>query len=175
MTRVLWITGGGTFLFNSTEPYALTAMGSYFKNDIMSSHTPIVDLFPYRVSTEPGSPVISPSETITPVVRVAIANAGNSIPMRGTEPLSVTIRFFDVTEGSKSLIGETVLPPFPGCGTLRDVRVAWPNLSPGTHVLRIEVDPERQIPDISKVNNVMTTTVFIGTRAIYLPQIRLSR
>jgi len=162
----------GTFLFNSTTPYTPTQMGVYYRDSIAASHTPSVDLFPYRVSSEPSLLISAPTETITPVFKILIANAGNSMPMRGAIPWPVIVRLFDVTEGRNNLIGDALLPPFPGCGSLREARIAWPNLSPGLHVMRIEVDPEQRISDSLPSNNIMTVPVFVGIYTTYLPLIR---
>ena len=89
--------------------------------------------------------------------------------MDGGIPLTSTVRFVDVTDEVDTLIGEVVLPPFTGCGTMREASVIWPDLSPGLHTMRVEVDSEERILETSESNNVMTTTILIGTYGTYLP------
>ncbi len=162
----------GSFLFKSSAPYTLTTMGTYYRDEIASRFTASADLFPYKVSTEPSSLIVAPTETISPVIKILIANAGNSMPMRNSIPSSVAVRLFDVTGGRNNLIGDVLLLPFTGCGTLHEVRISWPGLSPGLHTMRIEVDPDSYIFDSLRSNNTMMATVFVGTRAMYLPLIQ---
>jgi hypothetical protein len=126
-----------------------------------------IDLLPYRAFTDPGSPIISPPGTIAPTFKVLVSNAGNSAP-----PISATIRFRDVTGGGNTLVGNVKLSPFTGCGTLKEASIVWPNLSPGLHMMRIEVDPTGQIGEMIESNNVMTTTILVGTHGVYMPIVR---
>lgn len=156
----------GSYLFNSAPPYALTATGIYFRDQIAAPSRPTVDLFPYHVTISPlftgGNPTVSPSIT------VQIANSGNSAPQT-----PVTIRFFDLTNGQQHQIGsDIVIPPFTGCGTTRTATTTWPALTPGIHTLSIVVDPDNAIAEISKANNTSTVNVRIVGHGLYLPAIR---
>jgi hypothetical protein len=154
----------GSFLFQSTAPYARTTVGDAYATAI-GGLQPVVDLFPYQSLTDPSTLIISPTETVSPTFKVMVANSGNSSP-----PISVTVRFFDVTGGGKSQVEpDVLLPLFTGCGLMREASVVWSNLAPGPHLMRIEVDPEAQVSESLKSNNVMTATVVVGTSGIYLP------
>jgi subtilase family serine protease len=63
-----------------------------------------------------------------------------------------------------------MLAPFAsGCGTLQQASIVLPNLTAGVHSIRIQVDPENQISETSKANNVLTVSVLVGSYGIYLP------
>lgn len=155
----------GSFLYRSTAPYTLTATGAHY-SATAATLAATVDLQPYLANTYPGSLIVSPTGKISPTFNALIANAGNSPP-----PISVTVRFVDVTSGMTAL-GDVALQPWTGCGTLRQAEIIWPNLGPGLHTMRIEVDPGSQILETSEANNVMTATIFVGTYGVYLPSVR---
>jgi hypothetical protein len=156
----------GTFLFRSTSPYTLTSMGAFYRDHIATSILANVDLYPYRWATSPTPLIISPSSTITPLFSVSVVNAGNTYA-----PVSPTLRFFDVTDDPAILVGDAVLPPSEGCGSMSSASIIWPNLGVGVHQMRIVVDPDNQIIESLKTNNVMTATVLVGTQGVYLPLI----
>ena len=156
----------GSFLLRSSPPYAASETGDYFRNVIAASASPTVDLLPYRVIT--GPLITGNHPTISPVVRVLVANAGNSAPT-----IPVTVRFFDITGGQHVQVGSDVaVPAFTGCGTVREAKVVWPNLAPGRHKLAIEIDPGNQIAEVSNANNTMNIEVLVVTHGVYLPFIR---
>jgi hypothetical protein len=157
----------GSFLYNSTPPYTLTASGAQYLSD-MASLTAFVDLWPYQIHTEPGTLLVTPSETVSPTMYVAVANGGNIVT-----PVSATVRLWDVTGGGQvALQPDGMLSPFTGCGAQQAISFTWPNLSAGLHLLRIEVDPSNQISESDEANNSITATVFVGTYGIYLPLIQ---
>jgi hypothetical protein len=156
----------GSFLFHSTSPYTLTATGAAFTANV-STLTANVDLIPYRWYTEPGALIISPTQQITPTVKLLVSNTGNAAP-----PISPTIRFRDVTGGGNTLLGNVSLPPFTGCGAWREASLAWPNLAPGGYSLVVEVDPDSQIAETNESNNVLTLTILVGTKGSYLPMVQ---
>jgi hypothetical protein len=157
----------GSFLFHSTPPYTRTATGDYYAG-FAASLPASVDLLPYRAFADPGSLIISAGGTTSATFKGIVSNAGNSTPS-----MPVTVRFLDVTAGDGTQVGSDVtLSPFTGCGALREASVVWPNLSPGLHSMRIEVDPHDQISESLESNNVMTKTVLVGTHGIYLPAVR---
>jgi len=156
----------GSFLLRSSPPYAATDTGAYYRDVIAASVSPTVDLLPYRAST--GPLITGNHATISPVVRVLVANAGNSAP---NSP--VTVRFFDTTGGQRVQVGSDVtIPAFTGCGTVREANVVWPNLAPGRHKMAIEIDPGNQIAEVSEANNTMNIEVLVATHGLYLPLIR---
>ncbi len=159
----------GTYLFTSTNPYPLSVMGAYYRDQIASQYMHTVDLFPYSWSTSPGSIIITPGLTVSPVLNVLVGNSGNDYPMSMTTLISPVVQFVDVTSGTNDLVGIDILPPFTGCGNTSLAEVVWPNLSVGRHTMRIEVDPEGQVVESLKSNNVMTVSIVVGTYGVYLP------
>jgi hypothetical protein len=154
----------GSFLFHSAPPYTRTATGDHYAG-FAATLPASVDLLPYRSFTDPGALIVSGGGTVSPTLKVAVSNAGNSTP-----PISVTVRFLDVTDGQGDQVGSDIaVASFTGCGTLREAEVIWPNLSPGLHSIRIEVDPDNLIQENLESNNVMTGTVLVGTYGTYLP------
>ena len=161
----------GGFLFRSTAPYTLTETGSHYQS-LAASLPASVDLLPVAASTEPASLIVSPGESITLTFKVLVSNAGNSPPLSATLPVSPMVRFYDVTGGSNTLVGEVTLAPFTGCGALREASVVWPNLSPGLYLMRVEIDPADQIEEAIESNNAMTVAILVGTHGVYLPTLR---
>jgi hypothetical protein len=156
----------GSFLLRSSPPYAVTETGAYFRDVIAASARPTVDFLPYRVIT--GPLITGNQPTVSPVVKVLVANAGNSSPNA-----PIIVRLFDTTGDQRVQVGSDVaIPPFTGCGTLREVNVVWPDLGPGQHTLAVEIDPGNQIGEVLETNNTMVTKVWVGTRGIYLPLVR---
>ena len=156
----------GSFLLRSSPPYAITETGTYFRDVIAASVAPTVDLLPYRVIT--GPLITGNHPTVSPVVTVLVANAGNSSPNA-----PVIVRFFDTTGGQRVQVGSDVtIPAFTGCGTLREASVVWPDLEPGQHALAVEIDPGNQIGEVLETNNTMAITVQVATHGIYLPLVR---
>jgi hypothetical protein len=157
----------GSYLFNSSAPYTITVTGTYYRDVIASNMVASVDLSPYQAFTDPSPLIISPTASVSPTLDTIVSNAGNAPPST-----SVTVRFFDVTGGGNTQIGsDVILTPFTGCGALREAKVVWPNLSPGLHSVRIEVDPDSQIQESIESNNVMTKTILVGTHGVYLPSV----
>src|SRR3990172_1012633 len=157
----------GSFLFRSTWPYTITAAGLNYQS-IAQGLAASVGLLPYMAVADPQVPIVPPGGSITTTFKALVSNAGNS-----TMPVSTTVRFFDVTGGGDVQVGSDVtLAPFGGCGTVREASVVWPDLSQGWHSVRIEVDPADQIAETLESNNVITTHLFIGTNAVYLPNVQ---
>jgi hypothetical protein len=156
----------GSFLFHSTPPYTRTATGDYYAG-FAATLPASVDLLPYRSSTDPGALIAPGGETISPTFKVMVSNTGNSTP-----PISVTVRFFDVTDGQGEQVGsDATVAAFTGCGTLREAGVVWPNLPAGLHLMRVEVDPDNLIQESLESNNVLTGTILVGAYGTYLPAV----
>jgi hypothetical protein len=156
----------GSFIFNSTWPYALTDSGAQYLSS-MASLTAFVDLQPYRIQTTPATLRVASGAKVSPTVQIAVANSGNVVT-----PMSATVRLWDVTGGGQvALPPDRVLPTVAGCGAQRVVSFTWPGLSAGLHSLRIEVDPDNQIAESNNANNIMTATVLVGTYGVFLPLI----
>jgi hypothetical protein len=156
----------GSYLMRSTPPYTTTTVGLAYQEQVAAGRQPVVDLLPYRVTTEPA-PLVSAGVPISPVINVAIANAGNSAPI--TWP---SVRFYDVTDGQQVQIGQEIFaPPVTGCGTLTQVSFVWPELTPGLHLLSIEVNPTGRIPEVTLNNNQAVFQVYVFSHGLYLPMI----
>ena len=154
----------GSFLFDSTPPYTRTATGNHFR-EMASNMPPTVDLRIYRATISPTVPIISSTETITPIVKALLANSGDS-----NAPFLAIVRFTDVINSYNIWISDVTLSSFPGCGTLKEASIVWPQLGPGLHRMRIEIDPFNQIVETNESNNIMTVTVVIRTpNSLYLP------
>ncbi len=155
----------GSFIFNSTPPYTLTAAGVQFINT-MEDMPASVDLLPVSASTEPATLLVQNAEPITATLNVMIANAGNS-----RQTSLIRVRFWDITSGGQvQLQPDSVLTSMiNGCGTTQAVTTSVPNLVAGAHTIRVEVDPDQQIPEASELNNLLTVTILVGTHSLYLP------
>lgn len=151
-------------LVSSTSPYTLTVTGIYYRDVIVPQQQATVDLYPYRASMDPSLLMVSAGDTISTTVDVLVSNAGS---MTFTSP--VTVRFSKITENTDILIGEVVLEPFTGCGTLRKVSMLLTDLPQGVHQVRIDVDPYQVIDETSETNNQMITYIHVGTDAVFLP------
>lgn len=156
----------GSFLFRSTAPYTRTASGNAFVTTVQAT-SPSIDLNLYGYSLSPGTLVISPAATISPTFRVLVSNAGN-VAMDS----SAVMTFTDITSGGHSVVGTASLAALPGCGASAQASVRWPNLSPGLHVMRVEVTAGSGAGEALKSNNVLTATISVGTHGIYLPLVR---
>jgi hypothetical protein len=155
----------GSFLFRSSPPYTRTATGDGFVATAQSI-APSVDWLVSQPGTVPGSLIVSPAETISPTIQVMVSNAGNVRTSAGA-----VVTFTDVTSGLNVVIDSVSVPPLGGCGSTQSASVVWPNLTTGLHRVRIEVDSSVALSEPSTTNNVLTTTVFVGTSGIYLPVI----
>jgi hypothetical protein len=153
----------GSFLFRSSPPYTRTATGDGFVA-IAQSLAPSVDWLISQPRALPASLIVSPTETVSPTVQVMVSNAGNAQASAGA-----VITFTDVTSDLNALIGIVSVPPLGGCGSTQAADVVWPALAPGAHRMRIEVGSSDGVNEPSWVNNVLTTTVVVGTSGVYLP------
>jgi hypothetical protein len=84
----------GSFVYNSTFPYTLTASGAKYLS-MMASLTAFVDLQPYRIQTTPATLLVVPGGIVSPTVNVIVANSGNVVT-----PMPTTVRLW-VTEADK--------------------------------------------------------------------------
>jgi len=156
----------GSFLFRSTAPYTRTATGDAFVANVQTIQASI-DLMPYGYYLDPAALIISPTDTVSPTFHIQISNAGN-VAM----PNSAVITFTDVTSGVNTFVGNASLDMLLGCGTSGQASVVWPNLAPGLHAMRIEVDAGSGSGEILTANNIMTATILVGTHGVYLPLVQ---
>ncbi len=155
----------GSFLFRSSPPYTRTATGDGFVLTAQSL-APTVDWLVSQPRIVSGSLIVSPTQTVSPTVRVTLSNAGNTLASA-----YAVITFTDVTTDPNALIQITSIPPLNGCGAAQDTDVVWPDLAQGIHSLRIEVGSSDGDTDLNLTNNVLTMTVAVGTNGVYLPLI----
>jgi len=81
------------------------------------------------------------------------------------------VTFTDVTSNLSVVIDSVSIPPLGGCGSTQPAAVVWPALATGLHRMRIEVGSSVAVSEPSSTNNVLTTTVFVGTNGVFLPVI----
>jgi len=156
----------GSYLLRSTPPYTVTAIGAFYQEQVAAGRQPMVDLLPYRVTSSPER-LVSASEPISPLIKVAIANAGNTPPSSWP-----SVRFYDVTGGQRIQIGQEVsAAPVTGCGTQTQVSFIWPGLTPGLHLLSVEVNPAGEIPEVNLENNQAVFQIYVFRNSTYLPMI----
>jgi hypothetical protein len=154
----------GSYLMRSTSPYTMTTLGAFYRDQIAANRQPTIDLLPYRVSSPPDQ-LVSAGEPISPLIKISIANAGNSRPASWP-----SVRFYDVTDGQRVQIGpEVFAAPVTGCGTQTEVSFIWSGLTPGLHLLSVEVNLDGQIPEADLENNRRTFSVFVFRGSLYLP------
>ena len=156
----------GSFLFRSTPPYTRTETGDAFVADVQTIQ-PRIDLLPYQSFTDPSALIVSSTEAVSPTLYVQVSNAGN-VAMSN----SAVVTFTDVTSGSNAFMGIAILPPLSGCGTSGLANVLWPNLAPGLHMMRVEVEAGVQLDGVLTSNGVLTATVLVGTHGVYLPTVQ---
>jgi hypothetical protein len=155
----------GSFLFRSSPPYTRTATGDGFVATAQSI-APSVDWIVLQPRTVPNLLIVSPTKTVSPTIQVMVSNAGNTRTSAGA-----VVTFTDVTSGLKVVVDKVILPPQSGCGYTQPAAVVWPALGTGLHRMRIEVGSSDAVSEPSKTNNVLTTTVFVGTDGNFLPVI----
>ncbi|MCL4294643.1 MAG: hypothetical protein KJ077_02905 [Anaerolineae bacterium] len=108
-------------------------------------------------------------ETATPVtftLKVDLANSGN------TSGSNVKVSFWngDPNAPGSNQIGSTqTLANLPGCGRFTTVEVKWPNRIKGTYTWYAKVEPV--LNEINTNDNLVNSTVLVGTSITYLPLI----
>jgi len=155
----------GSFLFRSSPPYTRTATGDGFVATAQSI-APSVDWLVSQPQAVPGFLIVSPTETVSPTIQVMVSNAGNTRTSAGA-----VVTFTDVTSNLSVVIDSVSIPPLGGCGSTQPAAVVWPALATGLHRMRIEVGSSVAVSEPSSTNNVLTTTVFVGTNGVFLPVI----
>jgi len=165
--RWLWYslddTRYGGYLFNPHT--GAPEMAPYF-SAFTSAIAPTVDLVAVQV-TQQQVP-LSLGEPVTLTLLAKISNVGN---IAVTQPIQVD--FFDAED---TLIGTAFLAtPLQGCAEVGTVSIVWPNVLPGAHQIRIVVDPQNEISELTTTNNESTTTVLVATHRLYLPLITRKR
>jgi len=162
--RWLWYslddTGYGGALF---DPFTLASMqlGADF-GAYTASISPTLDLFAVDVG-QIGPVPYSPTSTATITLRARVSNVGN---IAITQP--VTVRFLDgdgYQIGSDQIISETIA----GCAEVKEVTMAWSNVTPGGHVVRVIVDPGDEMSEGNENNNEVYGVVLVAKEQVFFP------
>ena len=149
--------GGALFDKVSTELLPLgTAFGAH-----TGSIAPEGDLVAVGVG-QAGIPPHSPVEPVTVTLQARVSNIGN---VAVTQP--VTVRFYD--EYSAQIGADQVLDaPLDGCAAARTVAVEWPNVGPGSHTVRVVVDPGDTVVEADEGNNEAAGVVLVAKHQLLM-------
>jgi hypothetical protein len=150
-------------LYNSTT-HLPTSYGNEFAA-YTGRLSPALDFVASHIGQDP-SVSYSPTSPMTITLEAFIANAGNTA---FTD--TVTVRFYDKAGTSSVQIGsDQVISGLAGCAMeLTRVSVEWPNVAPGAHNVRVQVDPLGLVPEESTANNVADGVVIVGSERVFLP------
>ena len=143
---------------HSPNPIGLTPLGNDWIN--YTSRLPEeVNLRPLAATADLVP--FSNGEPVTVTVRVQVSNSGN-----------VTVgQPFDVTmyDNAGQQIGSFRVNSLEGCGEVSEALIIWPNVVPGTHTIRIQVDPTNEILETREDDNDLSALVLVATSRINLP------
>jgi hypothetical protein len=124
-----------------------------------------VDLSTYRAWAERSVVTLDAGETLSLTVKALVTNSGNSAFGQTSQ-----VEFVNITGGAYEVLGRADLPPFTGCGTMREVSVLWPDVGPGLYRILVSIDPDNVAPnEASEGNNEMVISVLVGTHGVFLP------
>ena len=125
---------------------------------------PAIDLVAVDVG-QLGAPPLSPAQPVTLTLQARISNVGN-VPTTGP----AIVRFYD---GAGQQIGadQVVQAGLAGCAETAWVEVEWPSVPPGSHQVRVEVDPDGALTEASEANNQREGIVLVASERLYLPRI----
>jgi hypothetical protein len=150
-------------LFESTAPYTPTVFATHYGN-YTSQLAPEVDFYPSKVEGF----AVSTGTAVTVTVNATIANSGNLANSSG-----MTVTFYDGDpQNGGSVIGTPQAIQLSGCGSNQTVSIQWPNLSPGTHTIYVQVTPDGGVTETNTTNNTVSGPVLIATEQIFLPVIQ---
>lgn len=144
--------------------HARTAIGDQWVA-YTSQLSPTVDLYPARIFADPLAP-FSQGENVTFTLKALVANSGN---VSSTQP--ITVRFYDgnPAEGGVQIGSEQVVSPLLGCGSNRTAEVECSDVSTGTHIVYVNVDPTGAITESNETNNMTEETILVATHRVFLP------
>lgn len=127
---------------------------------------PQVNLAPVKLWTSPSAP-FSPTDPVTLTLGATVVNNGD---VAFTGP--VVVRFYAGTPSSGQQIGaDQLVMALPGCAATTTVSVTMPNVPPGRHPVYVVVDPEGQISESDKTDNVLVGHVLVATQRLFLPMV----
>ena len=163
--RWLWYslddtTTYGGALFNPST-LSIRQLGADF-GAYTGAIAPTVDLFAVDVG-QVGPVPYSPTDPVTMTLRARLSNIGNV-----AIPQPVTIRFLD-GEGYQIGSDQVISGTMPGCAEVEEVTLAWLNVAPGAHVVRMVVDPEEEVSEGNEDNNAVDGLVLVAKEQVFLP------
>lgn len=163
--RWLWyslddIIDYGGALFNK-DTLAMLQLGTDF-GAYTGAISPTVDLLAVDVGQTPPVPY-APTGTVTITLLAHVSNVGN---VAVTQP--VTVRLLD-GEGHRIGSDQVMSGTMAGCAEVKEVALAWPNVSLGARVVQAVVDPEGEINEANEGNNVVVGMVLVAKNQAFLP------
>lgn len=147
----------------TTNPIARTVIGDHYAT-YTSNVTPEIDFYPSSIS---GYGVTT-GTAVTVTTTATIANSGNL-----AIPVTATVNLYDGDPNSGGTLLDTQAIQLSGCGDNTTLTFAWPNLTPGTHTLYVQVTPIGQT-DSNPTNNTASGTILVATEQLYLPVVTRS-
>jgi subtilase family serine protease len=125
------------------------------------NYATLIAATPRTVDYYPATLVSSSATTTsgaTVTLQATIANSGNMIPTAR----AAAVRFYEGDpEKGGAVIGEDQIVSLPGCGYWQSAEVIWPEVSPGTYTLFVEVDANGTVPESDETNNILSVEVII--------------
>lgn len=156
------------FLFDYDLPRAQsrTVMGDNLAQ-ITAAVGEDVDFYPTQLR-QVGPAPLAVQGVVTLTLEATIANSGNSAMAR-----PATVRFYngDPAQGGVP-IGADQTIYLQGCGEAATVQVTWPNVTPATY--RVFVEVLNAGAEVSTANNRLQATVSFVTGQTYLPSTQRS-
>lgn len=154
----------GPTLFQSASPHPITSTGIYYRDVIVPSYPPEVDLFPRRAWASLEDATVERGGSTSVTLHAMISNAGNTA--FGTD---THVQFINVTGGAYELLGTARLEPFTGCGNQREVSLHWPDLGVGMYDVMVRIDSGNVVGEVREDNNTLMLSFLIGTDVVYMP------
>lgn len=143
---------------HSPNPMGLTPLGQYWI-DYVSRIPEEVNLRPLTISADP--PPFSEGGPVTVTLRVQVSNSGN---VHTAQPFSVTLY-----DDKNQEIGSFTIHAIEGCGGIVEGLVAWPNVEPGPHSVKVKVDSNASVTETNETDNEVSAIVLVATQRSYLP------
>jgi hypothetical protein len=116
----------------------------------LSVGLPDLSIIPSRISVNPAVPLTNTTVTII----ANVTNSGNDMGQ------SVVVSFYDVFNGSKTLIGNFSMPALKK-GQTGAALMLWEHMLPGNHNITVAVDEKNTMPETSKANNQASLVIHV--------------
>jgi hypothetical protein len=133
-----------------------TVFGDHFV-DYTSSLSPMANVFPVRMWTDPETP-ISSGEPVTVTLYAQVANTGN---VRTSAPVRVHFYDGDPDQGGVQIGSDQTSAPLDGCAGSATAQVTWSGVEPGEHTAYVVVDPENNLSESDESDNVASVGVSV--------------